>query len=789
MNEWNAIDLHMHTVSGITRDTTPDDVNFSYELFYNVISKYKMKLMAVTNHNYIDMTNYILMRYLGHLNNTNILLGVELDSSLTTGKEIHIACIFNDNLIKNYYLSKEIDECVKKKISSKEVVFTNDEIINLLNKYDLFMIPHGAKHRGVFENADFAQIMEALKKIKEGFIRIFDSPSDWKLSRIKSFLSDLDEKNLDDFGGVLFSDNRDWTNYEKKYREFFMNAEPTFKGLIHAATNPTKRFKPKQEIKYNTNYIKKIVLKNKNNLSKINEGEIIFSSNYNCVIGKSGSGKSLLLHLIKKELLNPDIVVQNYSFAENTNIEIYNEENEQLGFENINVGVGERFFDKIIAAASTKENKDYYSIVELLNSKFQKKKAFESFKNRYNSTIKNYCNYVEKIKTNKNTLTILLNKYNADISKLSKLKNVTAFNLSNNKMSSKIKYSLDDIDRFKDYTKDLNNLEEKLNIYNGIWKKNIKNKLDELEKSLYLVLKEMEYEHYSYTVSEKKYNLINDAITKINKRRSTQSADKSKLLISLPNTRLEICKMALDLYIYNCKKDSINLSIKEGEYNLDTYLSSNITIKETINKEIFLKVDERDNMIFKTHGKKAYLKNKIYNLFLHSNAKELIDKYVELDILDSKKDAIVDTLDVNIDILFDGKNIKELNPGSIAKKYIELYFSEKVNSGIYNVVLFDQIENDVDKEFINNVIRELIEQTKGNVQLIVVTHDPIISVNADPNNYIEALKENEIISYRNFVAESSLRDELNTIACTVDGSKDVIRKRYEIYEGDREYGN
>ena len=83
----------------------------------------------------------------------------------------------------------------------------------------------------------------------------------------------------------------------------------------------------------------------------------------------------------------------------------------------------------------------------------------------------------------------------------------------------------------------------------------------------------------------------------------------------------------------------------------------------------------------------------------------------------------------------------------------------------------------------------MIENTKGNVQLIVVTHDPIVAVNADPNNYIESKKHGDIIEYRNFVAESSIRDELDTIARTVDGSKDVIRGRYEIYEGDKNYGN
>ena len=131
-----------------------------------------------------------------------------------------------------------------------------------------------------------------------------------------------------------------------------------------------------------------------------------------------------------------------------------------------------------------------------------------------------------------------------------------------------------------------------------------------------------------------------------------------------------------------------------------------------------------------------------------------------------------------------------MNPGNIAKKYIQIYFDEQIKNGKNNVVIFDQIENDVDKEFINEVIKDLIGETKGHVQLIIVTHDPIVAVNADPNNYIESLKtDKNRFKYRNFVPESYERDELKTIACNVDGSKDVIRGRYEIYEGEKMYEN
>ena len=99
--------------------------------------------------------------------------------------------------------------------------------------------------------------------------------------------------------------------------------------------------------------------------------------------------------------------------------------------------------------------------------------------------------------------------------------------------------------------------------------------------------------------------------------------------------------------------------------------------------------------------------------------------------------------------------------------------------------MFDQIENDVDKPFINGTIRTLIEDTKGKVQMIVVTHDPIVAVNSDPNNYIISNKdENQMITYRSFVIESSEKDEIKTISDVVDGSKNVIKRRYEIYKGE-----
>lgn len=56
MAEWNAIDLHMHTVEGITGDGKNDEIkNFSYLNYIKALIECNIKLAAITNHNLIDL--------------------------------------------------------------------------------------------------------------------------------------------------------------------------------------------------------------------------------------------------------------------------------------------------------------------------------------------------------------------------------------------------------------------------------------------------------------------------------------------------------------------------------------------------------------------------------------------------------------------------------------------------------------------------------------------------------------------------------------------------------------
>ena len=794
MNEWNAIDLHVHTVSGITRDKTVDDVKFSYSLFGSAIHRHILKLIACTNHNIIDMTNYVLMRHLAKKYGCNMLIGVELDTTMSMGKPIHIAAIFEDDFSQNLKVCNMINTTTKeKKDSSDEINYTDEEIIKILKNYNCLLIPHGDKDRGIFKNAGPEQIEEALKKIREGFVRIFDSSSNWKFAKIKEYLfNDLKEDNLDEFGGVLFSDNRDWNKYDEKFKNFYMNAEPTFKGLIHSISNPTKRFSKGEEILQNNNYIKKIIIKDKNKSSRINPCEIELSSGYNCIIGKSGSGKSLLLYLIKKDLRKDGRLDNSYLFSDNSTIEFYNEDGKLLDSDNINIGVGENLYKRIISAVSSKDNTDYYKVAKFLNPSFVPKKKFNIFKTNLENNIKSYCSLIDEYNLCLDSIKSDINIFNGFVKKKNQLDKIKIFNLDSIENNLRVTYSQDNVDKFNNYEEDITTLEDKMALYKGKKKIELATSIEELKKLFDYASKDMINTLNKEEVIRRKYKIINDSINSINGSRSAQAREKSLLINKeIPEKKSSIISQILNMFVLRKKIDNYDLSVKSSDYNSIESISNveNVIVKELIEDKVFTKINERENNVFKTYGKMQQLEYKTYNFTDRNDAKKLIDKYISLGIVSKNNINFSDSFDVDISIYFDGQNVEELNPGDIAKKYIEIYFAEQVNGGNFHVVLFDQIENDVDKEFINTVIRGLIEKTKGNVQLIIVTHDPIVAVNADPNNYIQAIKDKNKISYRNFVAESSIADELKTIANTVDGSKEVIKGRYEIYEGDKSYGN
>lgn len=797
MDEWNAVDLHMHTCVGVTGDGETDVIeNFSYHNFINSLKEYKIRLAAITNHNIINLVYFLVCRRLAKMIDTNILFGVEIDTDKETGENYHFVAVFQEPLKKCFVLAKTINENTKSKKITGKVRYNSAEIIELIKNYNVIIIPHGDKSKGLLRRPNENELRDALKKVRDGFIRVFDSPSDWKLARIKSLLDSEEYADFDDdFGGVLFSDNRDWKNYGKNYRNFYMNAEPTFNGFLHAITNPTERFATKEFIPVKRSYISKIVIKKGSNDARIDDCVINLDSGYNCIIGKSGAGKSLLHFLILKSILKEDdrrlsALKGAYGFAGENTVVLYDEKNHEIQPDKINCGVGERIFDRIITASTTRDTNDMYKVIDILNKGFKPKEKFISFVEKYKTTLKDYLALKNKANSLHKSILSNLNSFVTSVKVLCALKDIPTFEFRIPKILELL-YSDEDVKTIKTIEDSIKLIKNTLSRLKDSDRVELEKELSNFENLFSAKLKQIQSKNNEIKLDSLKKDVVSISLNGVNSTISENATKKSEITGSMNQTISDLTKDILKMYKVKIGIQRFDLSIDCGLIDRcgDLIPNSGITFSENIDKRLVCELDVKQNSIFATRGIQQYLNNKIYDMSDSKESKQVIDTYYEKGKLtETDINKVFQNVDLNVNVYFDKQNVKELNPGDISKKYIQTYFENELMNGKNTVILYDQIENDVDKPFINETLLKIISEMKRKAQLIIVTHDPIVAVNADPVNYIEAIKEdNGHIRYRSFRPESDKQDELLEIAKCVDGSKIVIKERYEIYRGDKTY--
>lgn len=799
--EWHAIDLHLHTVPGYTGNGQLEkgSPNFTYFGFVHQLKTHSIELAATTNHNTVSLSNYCLCRYLGKLFNCNVLFGAELDTDREVdGKDMHFVIVFDINSKKSSLrdlplcveLSSKINKATEQKRKDGKIRFGAGEILELLRNYDCLLIPHGDKAKGALENPTEEVIISALKKVREGFIRVFDSPSNWRLQEIKEFIEGKNYvDSIDEFGGVLFSDNKDWNKYN--FKNFYMHAEPTYKGFLHSISNPTQRFNKKDFIKSGSNYIKRIKITKKDNTAgRIANCELSLHSGYNCVIGKSGSGKSLLLYAIQKVLGKISREDANYAFLNDYDVQLFNEGGIEITANNINVGVGENIFKLLMTSDKAEGSDDKYQIVRLFKNDFKKCRKFNSFVDDYRKKLKDFAS----LKKNEREYDVTLNSSFVsianNINELSKLAGIKTFQFE---VPEDIRQEYSDAD-FQSIQTLTESIIEIKKIVGLIKDKKLQSKaVEELNlfgETVKQVIAIASKNRVDTRIKNIRRKTCRKVISEINAANSENAKRKTDLLNGMDGRISVFAKNATIRYLTKRKIANFDLSVRFDELNDINQMvdaDNKVTISEVINDPNLLKVNEKANVIFATRGIKTALSDAAeYDLTKADEARALLTKYFENEKLGEKEiNAAFGHVTPTLKIYFDGQDIEKLNPGDIAKKSITSYFDKELANGTNSVILYDQIENDVDKEFISGPIRELISKIKDKAQIIIVTHDPIVAVNADPTNYIQACKTGNQISYRNFCPESETQDELSTIANTVDGSKQVIKDRYEIYREDK----
>ena len=130
----------------------------------------------------------------------------------------------------------------------------------------------------------------------------------------------------------------------------------------------------------------------------------------------------------------------------------------------------------------------------------------------------------------------------------------------------------------------------------------------------------------------------------------------------------------------------------------------------------------------------------------------------------------------NVDVTLNGKPINKLSYGQQGTIYLRLQIAANLYS---ETIIYDQPEDDLDNSFITSELIAIFKKIKQYRQIIIVSHNANLVVNADSEQVIIAKNDDGILNY----VSGALEDpDINQAVCQIlEGGKNAFEKREQKY--------
>lgn len=762
LNSNIRIDLHIHSYASFYKEPSYSDgssiVEFSkkenVDVLLNKLLQNGISLFSVTDHNRYDITLYktIMEKLNEHeYSSLHLLHGIEFDVKFESDKKVaHVIAIFD---VKNEDDMKTINSVLNMDIIKEKTGFySKEKFETILRQIGLntLLIVHQhcsldnnkGKHNSLSEST-----ADPYKIIKIGYVDALEYQKPNVEGILKNNLRNVETKAA----LVTGSDCHDWQYYPKHDRDskendrYFSKCKilPSFKGLLLGLTSTKSRFNRSDNL--NTNYIESF---------QINNNTIKLDPSINVIIGENGSGKSTLFNILSGNKKN----IKGYIHTLKTKNGI------ETNFSNINI--------KEIHQA------------ELID-KFNKDKLFDdeklfaeidctSFENLYKTFSKDL---KQKIEHN-----ILVNE--------------TKVKLESTNFLIKNKYE-EASTLYVSVTKNFS--DEIINVHTERRKK--------LGAILSMLVDEFQNPYYPQNEKEalfKSISLIRDVY---------QSVKHKELEVDLENQVRNIILAKVDEYI-----DAITDLSTSQDREIHEYKTNKLNFINDIVKAILLDVGEYPIIeIPKTVSgmsrkrDKGFVFTREMNFhdndvstrfleFMFTKKYQNLENICNISTKEDFKNAILGCSDINkINEIWNSNFEKFLVWAKKQKSYIKeetsndsvgstlgelslaYYKFQTYDSKEWDVLMIDQPEDNISNNRIASKLLQYFNKVRDNKQLILVTHNPLLVINLDADNVIHLKKMNDTIT----VTSGSLEDEdnnvLSLVAETLDGGKEMIKKRLRVY--------
>lgn len=586
---------------------------------------------------------------------------------------------------------------------------------------------------------------------------------------------------------------------------------PTFDDLYYSCFMSDTRIKRETDIINKVNYISKIVVDKKED-SQLKPVEITCSHGLNSIIGSSGSGKTLLLDIIKRKLTGEALdnkTISNkcdyQSIYDLSQVHLFdkdgNEVDDQSGY---TVVEGEILYNKVISAYQADRNK----LLEELDLKFDVS-VLDPIINEFNNDLNKYIK--DKITINQN-----IDKVNMLIKNIDSAYNFLDANQVKNNES--IEYCKDDglnnkisnIDKnLASIKNDIESLNEHIKeIKTIVLNYNPNNEFDEdlsslNKKIIDLIIKKeltIKIDRIKYKDLYLKQNLIHDTSLEFNELIGSQYkavSEKKQEIVNYFNQIIEMIvenvQLSHNLFVPILDSSMIEKAMQFKDTNVAQMTFKNVKLKISKNE---LKTYFPNNV-----GNSPKVKISLFDIDeLNLSNKDDVEKFANVFISQKYKNKVEfsitngDFVDYNIELKnLNGtyENIDSISAGNLSKIYINKMFEEKIlKSGSDTIVLYDQPDTNMEKIFILDELVKKLSTLRNSNQIFITTHEPLLVVNADSNNIIlakndkTASKLNDIeYSNKSFVGINSHKNLLDEVAKLIDGKPEAVELRSTLYGG------